>query len=1014
MIREPITKLICENEINVRVSYITMEMNTDALDDRSNAIVSATDATRPSTKKHKTLQEFLINHRHIKKTGEDAAGNQPSPTHTRIGDDKSGIHGGSYSIPDDAYDEFMRLYYQDVVSKNKHEYLTEKQLTNGRSPIAVDLDLHFDLNLPERVYTQDCIDELVDVYLAELATIYQFDESTAFPVFLFEKETVNRVPEKNITKDGLHLIIGIQMEHAAQCILRSRVKTKIAECWGDFPLKNTWNDVFDEGISKGTTNWQLYGSCKPNHKAYRLTNVYKITYDPDDGEFVNHRGDIKTYLTETGFKQLSVRYPNHTQCFYKSAFMGELDALRTGNDLSGARRKTPVPDISEDAYIAAIMEGGSGAAALSRMRTAEDVETNLNRFLDIIPSLKDYVLREMYEYSSILPESYYGNGSYSKWMRVGWALKNTSNRLLIVWIAFSAKSSTFNYSDIPSLCEKWTTMDKKCGGVTNRSIIYWAMHENPAGSEAIRKNTVGHYLDLTINSITANTLSTSNNGGRGCGDYDIAVVLHQMFKDEYVCSDVKNGVWWRFKNHRWKQIDSGTYLRRAISNELRELYEARTAELQNYLVTLDTETERYKLIKARIETVVKIMLRLGQTFDKKNIMQEARDLFYDSEFYERLDSNPHLLCCKNGVVDFKEKAFRKGLPEDYLTKCTEINYTPLSSSKHRSIIPEINDFMAKLFVKADLREYMWNHLSAVLVGMPSLNQTFHNYIGVGQNGKSVLTDLMSQTLGSYKVAAPISIITQGRGKIGGLAPEIVALKGARYVVMQEPESTDVVHEGPMKELVSGVEPITARAPYMIASVTFVPQFSLVVCCNQFMAVRTQDHGTWRRFRVTPFESLFTEKPVDNDPDKPYQFKLDCELKDKFPVWRETFLAMLVDRAYANQGKVTDCDIVMSASNAYRERQDYLAEFTRDKVARCPGSTIRKSQLSEEFRMWYSTNFGTKNPSPKNLHDYMDRQYGKNISGVWSNVKLKFHDDDNGDFQGVNEEDLGDEIVLNEI
>jgi putative DNA primase/helicase len=322
--------------------------------------------------------------------------------------------------------------------------------------------------------------------------------------------------------------------------------------------------------------------------------------------------------------------------------------------------------------------------------------------------------------------------------------------------------------------------------------------------------------------------------------------------------------------------------------------------------------------------------------------------------------------------------------------------------------------MAKLFVKADLREYMWNHLSAVLVGMPSLNQTFHNYIGVGQNGKSVLTDLMSQTLGSYKVAAPISIITQGRGKIGGLAPEIVALKGARYVVMQEPESTDVVHEGPMKELVSGVEPITARAPYMIASVTFVPQFSLVVCCNQFMAVRTQDHGTWRRFRVTPFESLFTEKPVDNDPDKPYQFKLDCELKDKFPVWRETFLAMLVDRAYVNQGKVTDCDIVMSASNAYRERQDYLAEFTRDKVTRCPGSTIRKSQLSEEFRMWYSTNFGTKNPSPKNLHDYMDRQYGKNISGVWSNVKLKFHDDDNHDFQGVNEEDLGDEIVLNEI
>jgi hypothetical protein len=33
--------------------------------------------------------------------------------------------------------------------------------------------------------------------------------------------------------------------------------------------------------------------------------------------------------------------------------------------------------------------------------------------------------------------------------------------------------------------------------------------------------------------------------------------------------------------------------------------------------------------------------------------------------------------------------------------------------------------------------------------------------------------------------------------------------------------------------------------------------------------------------------------------------------------------------------------------------------------------------------------------------------------VWSNVKLKFHDDD--DFQCVNEEeDIGDDIELNEI
>ena len=104
-----------------------------------------------------------------------------------------------------------------------------------------------------------------------------------------------------MTKDGLHMIIGIQMGHDAQCILRKRVKEKVAECWGDFPLTNSWDDVFDEGISIGYTNWQLYGSRKPNHMAYGLTRVYKISCDPDDGELINDQGEIDKYLTKGGF-----------------------------------------------------------------------------------------------------------------------------------------------------------------------------------------------------------------------------------------------------------------------------------------------------------------------------------------------------------------------------------------------------------------------------------------------------------------------------------------------------------------------------------------------------------------------------------------------------------------------------------------------------------------------------------------------------------------------------------------
>jgi len=299
--------------------------------------------------------------------------------------------------------------------------------------------------------------------------------------------------------------------------------------------------------------------------------------------------------------------------------------------------------------------------------------------------------------------------------------------------------------------------------------------------------------------------------------------------------------------------------------------------------------------------------------------------------------------------------------------------------------------------------------------MPSLNQTFNNYIGIGQNGKSVLTDLMSQVMGSYKASAPCSLITQGRGKIGGLAPEIVALKGTRYVVMQEPETSEILHEGPMKELVSGVEPITARAPYMTEPVTFIPQFALILCCNNLMPVRTQDHGTWRRFRIVPFESLFTEKPVDTDPSRPFQFKVDFDLISKFPLWSETMLSMLVERAFENQGRVQDCDIVLSASKEYRNREDYLAQFIGEKVISAQGSVIKKAQLSEEFKLWHGVNFGGKCPSPKGLHEYMDRQYGKNHQGIWQNLRLKYHNEEEGAVaNGDDEDDMGGEVLLSEF
>jgi P4 family phage/plasmid primase-like protien len=345
------------------------------------------------------------------------------------------------------------------------------------------------------------------------------------------------------------------------------------------------------------------------------------------------------------------------------------------------------------------------------------------------------------------------------------------------------------------------------------------------------------------------------------------------------------------------------------------------------------------------------------------------------------------------VWDFKEKVFRAGRAEDYISKCTNIQYRKIDPVSDAKVVAEIHDFMEKLFPIEQIRKYMWEHLASVLIGA-NLTQTFHMYIGGGENGKSVLTDLMSQILGDYKSDAPLSLITQARMKQGQASPDVVALKGVRYAVMQEPSKGDRINDGALKELTSGTEPIRGRNLFS-APITFVPQFKLIVCTNELIEVKTRDHATWRRFRLVDFMSLFTDKPVEGDTEKPFQFKIDRKLKERFVEWREVFMSMLVDIVLKTDGNISDCPMVMESTNKYREREDHIAEFIRDRIVMDPKGKITKTEATNEFNLWYQSTYGRGGPSTKEVHEYLDKKLGKfkSAAGAWTGAKIRYERDE---------------------
>tara|TARA_B100001059_G_C17830087_1_gene584044 strand:+ start:1394 stop:4126 length:2733 start_codon:yes stop_codon:yes gene_type:complete len=896
----------------------------------------------------------------VKHNAKNRPGNKG--THTRIPDKKLNVLGGSYIIDDEDIADYYKLYYEHVFIKKQKEYITEKQLDEGA--IALDFDFRYDYSVEERQHTPEHILDILLLYLEELKNIFVFTEQS-FPVYVFEKPNVNRKTEQNVTKDGIHMIMGIKADRTVQRLLRQKIIGKIKDVL-DVPITNDFESVLDEGITKGTTNWQLYGSRKPGNEAYELVQHFKINLDTTDQEFVIDEVNVKDFDLRNNFSMLSVRYQNHVSFNLNPAILPEYNNFQGNKPKQRKQTKAKIKLLVEDDDIVEIAD----------ITDKDKLAKAVNYMLDSL-KYNEYEIRETHEYTQVLPERFYAPGSHLENRQVAFALKRTDDRLFLSWVMLRSKASDFDYATIPELHNQWKKyFNLNSDGITRRSIMYWAKQYNYDGYETVKKKSIDNALENALNSPT---------------EYDKALILKQMFKDRYVCvSYDKRGIWYRYKNHKW-ELDRGISIRDAISTQMYDLFSKKADAYQAEYTEYDAGDERAEFIRKKAKIIGDIMLTLKKTNDKNNIVREAMELFYDSDFIKNMDTKKHLLCFNNGVVDFDNKVFRDGYPEDYITKCTNIDYITsdeiektkgLSSCKD-----DIMEFFNKLFPIPELKTYMIEHLASCLIGT-NKNQTFNVYHGSGSNGKSILTDLMSCVLGNYKGTVPITLVTEKRGLIGGTSDEILKLKGVRYAVMQEPSKNVKLNEGIMKELTGG-DPIQARGLYSESEI-FEPQFNLVVCTNNLFDIESNDDGTWRRIRKVDYVAKFVDENETYTDETKYVFKKDKTLKEKLPKFAPVLASILVNKAFETQGIVTDCEHVINASNKYRNNQDHIAAFVSERIVKTDSNRdkIGKKNVQDEFKLWFVQEHGNRKP-PKGLEvtEYMNRMFGVAKSTGWHKCKF---------------------------
>ena len=239
-------------------------------------------------------------------------------------------------------------------------------------------------------------------------------------------------------------------------------------------------------------------------------------------------------------------------------------------------------------------------------------------------------LRETHEYVMTLPESYYGPGSYDKWIRVGWALRNTHFDLFVSWVALSSQSSSFTFEQVPSYFTQWCSWRSlNYEGLSWRSIMYWSKHESYDQYLCIKENRIDLIFDNLFSSETKyDTISHTAN------------LFYQVFKDTYMCTNIKNNTWYevhvlpnqclRLCETDWdtisKSLSSIVGFYGLIAKKLRSIQQECTK-----LECQGNDPERHAIFEKQMSRVSELCLKLKKTKFQYHVMMKARELLYSRD-----------------------------------------------------------------------------------------------------------------------------------------------------------------------------------------------------------------------------------------------------------------------------------------------------------------------------------------------------------------------------------------------
>lgn len=874
---------------------------------------------------------------------------------------------GRYQFNRQGLEEFW-IKYSDVITSKSDAKLGIAEKPQHYLPVLVDVDIKVrdeddDLEIGEKLYTEQQVKDVIQVYQSTLRKIVEDCTDIKLTCVLLEKDMYT-VSKNNVTyiKHGFHLHFPYLFLNKIdqQVHLIPRVKDILSEMktFENLGIENS-GDIIDNSCCK--VPWLLYGSRKSStSQPYLVTTVYN--------------SELEKISLEKAFR--------HYQLF---------DNKERLINIKGSVKKFLPRILSIVPYGREVSEVKSCLISPLKEKIKERKQTERKTY-------KHQTIAKQLEIAKqILPMiAHFRTTDFNEWMTVGWALYNISDGSaegLDLWCDFSSRCED-KYDEGKCIFE-WERMVKK--DITLGTLRYYASIDSPNDYATFKKNESEKYIQ--------ESLSGSHN--------DIAKALYAEYGDEFVCASISGKVWFHFSNHKWEISEEGVSLREKISGDIVKRYSKAGKKLFDELSN-EIDDARQAMINDRLNKLKKMMCSLKSAPFKNNVMKEAMEVFYDKRFREKLDTNPYLIGFKNGIYDLKLNIFRPGRPEDFMSKSMPIDYIDYCEDDIK--VQEVYSFLEKVFPDKSVRQYFLDTSCQVFVGGNQQKIALF-WTGDGDNGKSVTQSLFEQMLGKLAIKFNTGVITGKKPSVGSANADLArAGGGVRWAVMEEPDNDEMINVGVLKHY-TGNDSFYARDLFERGKDgrEITPMFKLVFICNKLPKMKYSDKATWNRIRVVPFESTFCR--ADDPAPESYEeqllqkrFPMDKKFSQKIPSMLSAFAWVLLQhRINMQERPIHEPEKVRAATAIYRKQNDIYRQFLEEHIIEDNSKTLSLTELYAQFKEWFRESIPNHQIPPRSdVEEYFVRLWGDSERGKkWHGYRIRTLQDeiDSGDAIVLDDDDL---------